>query len=103
MHDIEELKRQLKAATDRSRQADEAMRDARKRLESAQLENSGLAGHLVEGPEYSFSSRLHRIIVDQVSGPYLFGKVVKKDGSPGLRTARVLLDNATDLGPAATP
>lgn len=102
-HDIAELTRLYEEAAERSRHATIVAHAALTRLHTAILENSGLAGHIIEGLEYGFSRRPNRIIVSEVYGEYFCGRIAKKDGTAGGRLARVRIDKATDLGPATCP
>ncbi len=99
-HNIEELERQLQSAQERRRQAELDLRAARDRLNDGQLEHSGMAGHIVEGSEWpsGFGGPVNRIVVRSFADNRFHGKVLKKNGFEGIRTARVHIKGAKDLG-----
>lgn len=106
-HSIDELKRQYQAARDRAKQAGEDVESAKERLKEAILAQSGMLGHIVEGPEQAGWKNERRIVVEEVyqtrfgngNMDKFSGHLLKKDGTKSLRTAEVVIATARDLGP----
>lgn len=106
MHSLDELKRQYQAASDRAKQAALDLKQAAERLQIGILEDSGLLGHIVEGPEVPGWKAEKKIVVEAVAsarfGTLLFdsftGSLLKKDGTKSLRTGNVVIATARDLG-----
>jgi hypothetical protein len=110
-HSIEELKRQLQAAHDRAKQADDEVRAAQKRLQAAINEASGVLGHVLEFTQSRGCGRkrqtlTRRIVVDKVGpswrredGDEAHGFYVIASGAMGQMRGRVLIKDAKDLGP----
>lgn len=103
---VAELQAAFDAAREKSRTADIELREARAALETAQLEATGLAGHVVEYRRRRYGAETdgtRRFRVDRVVGPRLYGKAVKKDGTLGTMTYDAYRDQVTDLGPFKAP
>lgn len=103
-HSIEELERQWQSARDRARQAQTEVHEAQRRLERARLDATGLAGHIVEGPQWGEHSKHVRIVARNIAGyrnEKVSGPIIKKDGTEGERRGEVIIEFATDLGPFA--
>jgi hypothetical protein len=105
---IEELEAEVNLATRRVREAFEALRNARQRLQDAVNEQSGLIGHVLEFTRRRGFGRTGkvetlRILVDRV-GPYwgrelyAFGRRIIAHGSVGQTRTQVSIAEAKDLG-----
>lgn len=84
--------------------ANRAWAEAREDLRKAQLEATGLAGHIVStkqrwGYGTNRKTREFKFIVDAHNGTRVSGRIVKADGTLGSQRKDATLDNVTDLGP----
>ena len=111
-HNIEELKRQLKLATDRQQQAAQDVSDAKQRLQDARNAASGVMGHVLEytkirgwGSKEKVVTR--RLIVDRVTEGWAPGEakpliaegyLIIASGAKGQLRGSIGLADAKDLG-----
>lgn len=102
-HSIEELKREYSAAQSRVTAAQDAAREAKKRLDTAKLQATGLANHLVSYERASWRDdevKEVRFVVRKMDewGDGVSGFIVKKDGTLGEREGRHSIKGLTDHG-----
>jgi hypothetical protein len=104
-HSIEELERQVTAALDRRRAAEQAEREARQRLQEARNEDSGLVGHVVEYDykPWNKPKGKRRLLVKNVRGSGEFvrvtGPAVTANGKVGVAKRDCYVKDLRDLGP----
>ena len=107
-HSIEELKRQLDAATSKVTEAQKSLNEAKARLNEARLNETGLRGHKVSYHATSWRDRVGTevfFVVESLSrwGHDLEGRMVKKDGTLGSVKKQAYPTSLTDHGPYSEP
>ena len=103
-HSIEELQRQLTSAEGAYREAGHRVDEARNRLKSARLDETGLRGHKVSYRQTSWKNREGTevfFVVQEMArfGQSVSGPVIKKDGTLGQVKKEAHPTSLTDHGP----
>lgn len=108
MSTIEELEAEVAAAEKRFNEARDDLNAAKRQLQMARNEASGIIGHVLQFEETRGwrpqRTIISRIIVDRVEIGWngvtrALGCRVRRDGSVGTQRAEVAVSRAKDLGP----
>lgn len=100
-HDTKELERQYRAAVSRKEQAGVEANAAFNRWKDSILADTGLKGHLVQGSRQD-GQPVYKFLAEKVVGyrnDELAGRVLKNDGTLGVRTIDMKISRLKDLGP----